>query len=93
MKKLKSAKLVVLIILFCIAVFLGYSNYIYWQDRHSIESIIMNDSRFHDVQVTTKGIGIILRGHVKSKADMEDLYSEINKIKRGRVDASISIGE
>jgi predicted RND superfamily exporter protein len=93
MKKSKSTFLIILIVLLFASILLGYCEHIYQQDKSSIESLIANDQRFHDVQVTTKGIGIILEGHVKSKADLQSLYSEINRIKRGRVDSSVSVAE
>jgi hypothetical protein len=93
MRKSRTTFLIVLTILLFVSVLLGYRKYLYWQDKSSIEAIISNDQKFHDIQVTTKGIGIILQGHVKSKADLESLYYEINRIKRGRVDTSVSISE
>ena len=93
MKKSRATFQIVLIVLLFILMLLGYQEYIFWQNRSSIEALIRNDQRFHDVQVATKGIGIILRGQVKSKADLQALYSEINRIKRVRVDSSVRVAE
>jgi len=93
MKNSRATFLAILIILLFASILLGYREHIYRQDKSSIEAIIASDQRFHDVQVTTKGIGIILRGHVKSEADLQALYAEINRIKRGRVDSSVGVAK
>ena len=91
MKNSKTRFFAVLITLLFALIFLGYQNYLCREDKKSVESIVMNDMKFHDIHVYQKGFSLILEGHVKSQADLETLISKVNKMKQCRIDFSVSV--
>jgi quinol-cytochrome oxidoreductase complex cytochrome b subunit len=91
MKKSRSTLQIVLIVLLFVSMLFAYQEYLLWQNQTSIETLMRNDQRFHDVQVVSKGISLILRGQVKSKTDLQSLYFEINQIKRVQIGSSVTV--
>ena len=74
MKKSRAALQIVLIVALSVSMLLAGQEYFFWKARSSIEILVRKNQRFHDVQMTAEGMGIILQGEVKSKAGLRALY-------------------
>jgi hypothetical protein len=70
---------------------ISYRNYVCAGDRRHIETIILTDQKFREINIKRLGGGLLLEGSVANSEDLNRFFQQVNAVKRGRVVSKIVV--